>query len=107
MEEREFRVNFDEREELYWLTYREDPMEFPAKFVNLDADAGRPKLLPEGVAFAHIQANRDRETRARYITFYPNGTADRGTVRLRDMRYRSFVMETGRDTEIVVFKERH
>ena len=107
MEEREFRVNFDEKEGTYWLSYREDPMEFPANFVNLNTDAGRPKLLPEGVAFTDIRANRDRETHAQYITFYPNGTADRATVRLRDVRYRSFIMETGRDTGIVIVKERH
>ena len=107
MQEREFRVNFDEREGMYWLSYRDDPMEVPAKFVTLDTDEGGPTALPDGVAFRHIVAKRDRETRAHYITFYPNGTADRATVRLRDMRYRSFIMETGRDTEIVVFKERH
>jgi len=107
MEEREFRVNFDEREGMYWLSYRDDPMEFPAKFVALDTDEGAPTVLPDGLTFRNIVAKRDKETRARYITFYPNGTADKATVRLRDMRYRSFIIETGRDTEIIVFKERH
>jgi len=107
MEEREFRVNFDEREGMYWLSYRDDPMQFPAKFVTLDTDEGAPRLLPEGVAFRNIVAKRDKETRAHYITFYPSGTADKATVRLRDTRYRSFIIETGRETQIIMFKERH
>ena len=106
MEEREFRVNFDRRERTYWLSYREDPLEFPARFVDLKTDAGRPRSLPEEVTFALIRANRDRKTRANYITFYPNGAADKATVRLRDRSHKSFLIETGKDREIIAFREK-
>lgn len=107
MEEREFRVNFDEREGTYWLSCREDPMEFPATFVNLSTDAGRPRSLPEGLSFWYIIASRDRKNRTDYITFYPNGAVDKeAKVRLRDdVRHRSFVIETGTDEGIVTIKE--
>lgn len=107
MEEREFRVNFNEREGTYWLSYREDPMEFPARFVDLETDAGRIRSLPEGVKFWYIIANRDKKTRAMFITFYPNGAVDKeAKVRLRDdVRHRSFIIETGTDHGIVTIKE--
>ena len=106
MEEREFRVNFNRRERTYWLSYREDPLEYPAKFADLHTDAGRVRSLPDGVNFAFIRAARDRKSRANYITFYPNGSADRAIVRFRDARLRSFIVETSTDGEIVAIKKR-
>ena len=47
MEEREFRVNLAKQEGMYWLTYREDQMVSPPKFVDLNTDAGRVRFLPE------------------------------------------------------------
>ncbi len=106
MEEREFRVNFDERENTYWLSYREDPLEFPATFVNLDTDAGRQRTLPEGISFWNIKASRDSKTRTDYVTFYPNGAVDEARLRLRDdVRHRSFIIETGTDEGMVIIKE--
>jgi len=106
MEEREFRVNFNGRENTYWLSYREDPMEFPARFVNLDTDAGRPRSLPEGVSFWNVKASRDSKTRTDYVTFYPNGAVDESRLRLRDdVRHRSFIIETGTDEGMVIIKE--
>ena len=106
MEEREFRVNFDRRGGTYWLSYRNDPMLLPPKFVKLNTDAGRARPLPETVQLVFIRADRDRKTGAKYITFYPNGGADKATVRFRGARGDSFVIETGRETGIVRIKER-
>jgi type II secretory pathway pseudopilin PulG len=107
MEEREFRVNFVKHEGMYWLTCRDDPMQTPPKFVDLKTDAGRVKFLPESVEISFIDdAKYDRETRARYITFYPSGTADRVTLQLRGTGSGSFRIETGRDTGIITIKER-
>ncbi len=107
MEEREFRVNFAKQEGMYWLTYREDQMVSPPKFVDLNTDAGRVRFLPESVRITFIDdAEYDRQTRARYITFYPSGTADRVTLQLRGTKSDSFRIETGRDTGIITIKER-
>jgi prepilin-type N-terminal cleavage/methylation domain-containing protein len=107
MEEREFRLNLERLEGAYWLTYRDNPMKFPAEFVDLNTDAGRVRWLPETVRISLVDnAKYDRKTRARYITFYPNGSADRVTVQLRGTAGGSFRIETGRDTGIVTIKER-
>lgn len=107
MEEREFRLNLDRLEGTYWLTYRENPMKFPAEFIDLNTDAGRVRWLPETVRINLIDnAKYDRKNRARYVTFYPNGSADRVTVQLRGASGGSFRIETGRDTGIVTTKER-
>lgn len=107
MEEREFRVNINRFERTYWLSYREDPMEFPAKFVDLTTDAGRVRALPETVKLLFIEgAKYDRKSRSRHITFYPNGAADKTIVRFRGTSHDSFIIQTGRETGIVTVTER-
>ncbi len=107
MEEREFRINFDRRQGAYWLSYRDDPMEFPAKFVDLNTDAGRVRFVPGAVKLTFIEgAKYDRKSGARSITFYPNGTADRATVQFRSTSGDSFRIETAREAGMVSIKER-
>lgn len=107
MEEREFRVNLDQQAGAYWLSYRKDPMEFPGKFVDVKRGPGEVKWLPETVQILFIQGSKyDKDTRAEYISFYPNGAADRATVRFRAANRGSFLLETGREAGIVNIKER-
>jgi hypothetical protein len=91
---------------MYWLSYRGDPMKFPPTFVNLESGAGHAQALPDGVTVSFVKANRDRETGANYITFYPNGAADKATVRFRDVNRGSYLIETGREIGIISTKER-
>lgn len=80
-EGRTYRLNFDSDKGVYWLTSNAE-----GTFDELDNEFGREFLLPEDTT-VEIEKENDKKnskTSETYISFYPQGMTEIGTITLTD-----------------------
>lgn len=85
-DEREYRFYLDTEKQQYWIMMQEGFDDRGDKiFIRSTRDFGRTITLPDRIQFDRPKALQDRSMRdadAYYLTFYPTGASDRGTLKL-------------------------
>jgi len=80
-EGRTYRLNFDQGRGIYWLTSNREG----GAFSGLNSEFGREFLLPDDTTIELEKAD-DKNGTGKYITFFPQGMAENGTITLTDRR---------------------
>ncbi len=93
LDEVDYRINFDQANSKYWLTYRKEPLTDPEKFQHISGSLGKIYNLPEKVKILRIIHPADSFP---YITFYPDGTADETRIYLKNDNGKVYVISTSR-----------
>lgn len=86
----EYRIYFDEKRQVYWVMRFDGFDEDNEKtFAAVEAEFGRETALPRNYVFDRIDAHEDRQMHAPYIACFPNGSCDRATIKLKNVRERN------------------
>ena len=73
-----YRLNFDSDKGIYWLTSNEE-----GAFDMLNNEFGREFLLPDDTT-VELEKEDDKKGAEKYISFFPQGRAETGTITLTD-----------------------
>ena len=79
----EYRLCIDTREHAYWLERLERFEQDKKVFEALTGPEGRRQILPETVRFDHVDAGQGPEPGIKAISFYPGGSSDFATIRMK------------------------
>jgi type II secretory pathway pseudopilin PulG len=89
----EYRVYLNPETNEYWLMRLAQRRNNKKMFEPLAERQGKRVALPDRLRMNRVKARKDRETKAYFISFYPNGACDHAGMKLEQTGERSITIE--------------
>ena len=96
VESREYRICFDEKQKTFWVIRWVATVGEDKQFEAVLEDWGRSRELAPHLEFQKLPKQEDKQFKAPYLGFYPNGSSDQAEIQVGDTgeRGRGFSIET-------------